>query len=188
VGLYLAPGILGIDGRDVNCVPCDIADVPFFDRWAVTELRAVLSDVSSGLVAALAAGTWLSLATRGPSGRRYIVASAQSAALATGFSVVIQEIVGRDRPVFYTDAAGDIDPAETRPSFPSGHTAIAFALAASYVLSGAGPSGAAKIVAVAAATVVATLRVASGRHFPSDVVAGAVVGVGSAFLVHTLRF
>ena len=106
----------------------------FFDRWAVTEPRAALSDVSGGLVAALAAGTWWSLATRGLSGRRNIVASAQSAALATGLSVVIQEIVGRDRPVFYTKAPGDIDPAETRPSFPSGHTAVAFALASSYVL------------------------------------------------------
>ncbi len=189
-GLYLAPGILGIDGRNANCVPCDTADVPFFDRWAVTEPRAALSDMSSGLVAALAAGTWWSLATRGPSGRRHIVASAQSAGLAAGFSVAIQEIVGRDRPVFYTNAAGDIDPAETRPSFPSGHTAIAFALAVSYVLSGAAPapSAAARIATVAVATVVATLRVASGRHFPSDVVGGAVVGVGSALLVHSLRF
>ncbi len=187
-GLYLAPGILGIDGRDSNCVPCDTADVPFFDRWAITEPRAVLSDVSGGLVAALAAGMWWSLATRGPSGRRHIVASAQSAALATGLSVAIQEIVGRDRPVFYTDAAGDIDPAETRPSFPSGHTAVAFALASSYVLSGAAPSDVAKIAAVVAATVVATLRVASGQHFPSDVAGAAVVGVGSALLVHTFRF
>ncbi len=132
--LYLAPGILGIDGRDVNCVPCDIADVPFFDRWAVTEPRAAVDVVSGGLVAALAAGTWWSLATSGPSGERHIVASAQSTALAIGLSVAIQEIVGRDRPVFYTNAAGDIDPAETRPLFPSAHTAVAFALASSYVL------------------------------------------------------
>ena len=187
-GLYLAPGILGIDGRDVNCGSCDTADVPFFDRWAITEPRAALSDVSGVLVAALAAGTWWSLASRGPSGGRHTVSSAQSAALAIGLSVAIQEIVGRDRPVFYTSAAGDIDPAEIRPSFPSGHTAVAFALATSYVLSGAAPTGVAKVAAVALATVVATLRVASGQHFPSDVAAGAAVGVGSALLVHSLRF
>ncbi len=187
-GLYLAPGILGIDGRDANCAPCDTADVPFFDRWAVTEPRAALSDVSSGLVAALAVGTWWSLATRGPTGRRNVVASAQSAALATGLSVAIQEIVGRDRPVLYTNAPGDVDPAETRPSFLSGHTAVAFALASSYLLSGVAPNDAAKIAAVAAATVGAARRVASGRHFPSDVAGGAVIGVGSALLVHSIRF
>ncbi len=186
-GFYLAPAILGIDGRDSSCAPCDIADVPFFDRWAVTEPRAALSDLSGALVVAIAAGTWWSLSTR-PSGRRHIVASAESAALATGLSVLIQEIAGRDRPVFYTDAAGDFDPAEIRPSFPSGHTAIAFALAASYVLSGAAPSDVAEIAAVAAAAVVAILRVASGQHFPSDVVGGAAVGVGTALFVHTVHF
>ena len=187
-GMYLAPGLLGIDGRQVDCGPCDSGSVPFFDRWAIAEPRSFWSHASTGLLGAIAAVTWWDLAKHDPAGRTKILASAESAAVAAGVTVLVQEVIGRDRPVFHTVAASGINPDDVRPSFPSGHSAIAFALATSYVLSRAAPSGAARVGAIVAAAAVAVLRVASARHFPSDVVGGAAVGVGSAVLVHSIRF
>ncbi|MCH7775499.1 MAG: phosphatase PAP2 family protein [Gemmatimonadetes bacterium] len=187
-GMYLAPGLLGIDGRQVDCGPCDSGSVPFFDRWAIAEPRSFWSHASTGLLGAIAAVTWWDLAKHDPAGRTKILASAESAAVAAGVTVLVQEVIGRDRPVFHTDAASGINPDDVRPSFPSGHSAIAFALATSYVLSRAAPSGTARVGAIVAAAAVAVLRVASARHFPSDVVGGAAVGVGSAVLVHSIRF
>ncbi|MEV4342697.1 phosphatase PAP2 family protein [Streptomyces sp. NPDC049590] len=73
------------------------------------------------------------------------------------------------------------DEVEDRPvssSFPSGHTAAAVAFAAaaapSWPLVGA-------LCAVPAA-VVAVERVQSGAHYPSDVAAGAVIGLAAAWL------
>lgn len=187
-GMYLAPGLLGIDGRQVDCVPCDSGSVPFFDRWAIAEPRPFWSHASTGLLGAIAAVTWWDLAKHDPAGRSKILASAESAAIAAGVTVLVQEVIGRDRPVFYTDAGRGIDPADVRPSFPSGHSAIAFALVTSYLLSRATPSRTARVGAIAAAATVAVLRVAAARHFPSDVVGGAAVGMGSALLVHSIRF
>ena len=67
---------------------------------------------------------------------------------------------------------------ETSPSFPSGHTATAFALATSlcvkypkwYVI---GPSA-------LCACSVGMSRMNEGVHYPSDVLAGAVIGAGCA--------
>jgi membrane-associated phospholipid phosphatase len=45
-----------------------------------------------------------------------------------------------------------------------------------------------KILAVAGAVGVGVLRVAAAKHFPSDVVVGAVVGTATGFVLHRLRF
>ncbi|MDG9709577.1 phosphatase PAP2 family protein [Streptomyces sp. DH10] len=73
------------------------------------------------------------------------------------------------------------DEAEDRPdssSFPSGHTAAAVAFTATVVpawpLAGALCSVPAAMVAVE--------RVQSGAHYPSDVAAGAAIGLASAWL------
>ncbi|UKJ65593.1 phosphatase PAP2 family protein [Cellulosimicrobium cellulans] len=100
--------------------------------------------------------------------------------------------------VAHCPAAGDW-------SFPSNHTAIAFALATAVVLAGA-PAvrvpGAVParhayrsplrqiavwvVLPVALAVAVATARVAEGVHFPHDVVAGAAVGVAVVVAVVTV--
>lgn len=67
-------------------------------------------------------------------------------------------------------------------SFPSGHTASAFAFAA-------GAAGAQPILSAplrALATLVGYSRVHTGVHYPADVLAGAFIGVSTAELVGRL--
>jgi diacylglycerol kinase family enzyme/membrane-associated phospholipid phosphatase len=67
-------------------------------------------------------------------------------------------------------------------SFPSGHSASAAAFAAGVALESAGWGAVVAPVAVS----VALSRVYTGVHFPSDVAAGAALGVGAAFAVRAL--
>lgn len=190
-GLYFAPDIFGFEAGAPDCLPCDPASLPFVDRWSVADSRPVWSDVSTGLIYGLTAATWLDLMRDGRGGVGHVVASLQSAVLATGVTVVLKEAVGRNRPVLYTAAASQLaDPADHTRSWPSGHTSTAFALATSYVLSQSpgGRSLAARASVLGAAIAVGALRVASARHFPTDVIGGAALGIGSAVLVHTIRF
>jgi undecaprenyl-diphosphatase len=70
----------------------------------------------------------------------------------------------------------------TDPSFPSDHAAAAFAIAFA-VLAFSRRAGALFLVA---ATAIGLSRIALGMHYPSDVLAGALVGFGAATLVTTL--
>ena len=69
-------------------------------------------------------------------------------------------------------------------SFPSGHTSTAFAIATSLSLSY--PRWYVVAPAAAWATTAGLARVWHGVHYPTDVVAGALVGAGSAVAVHLL--
>lgn len=68
------------------------------------------------------------------------------------------------------------------PSFPSGHTSSAFSVATSISISY--PKWYVIAPACLWATGVGVSRVALGVHYPTDVIAGAVVGAGSSFLTH----
>ncbi|MFD5326910.1 phosphatase PAP2 family protein [Streptomyces sp. NPDC127092] len=75
------------------------------------------------------------------------------------------------------------DDAEDRPdssSFPSGHTAAAAGFTAA--VAATSPWWAAAAGAVTA--MVALDRVHTGAHYPSDIAAGAAIGIASARLVH----
>ena len=194
-GLYWAPDLFGFEAKPPDCLPCDRASLPFFDRFAVADVRPFWDDLSTALLYGLAAATWLDLIVAEPgageSRRVQVVASAESAALAVGVTSLLKDVVGRNRPVLYFDgAAGIADPAGQTRSWPSGHTSTAFALATSYVLSksrwGSGIAPRVGLLGVAAA--IGILRVVAARHFPSDVVGGAAIGIGSAFLIHAIRF
>ena len=69
-------------------------------------------------------------------------------------------------------------------SFPSGHTSFAFATATSFMLTY--KKWYIVVPAYAWAGCVAYSRMYLGKHYPSDVLGGAVVGVGSSFLSHWL--
>ena len=96
-------------------------------------------------------------------------------AAADGVTGLLKLAVGEHRP-------NEPDPLVTIPhshSFPSGHTATAFAGAT--VLSRLLPRGAPAFYLLALA--VAYSRLYVGVHFPLDLVGGAVVGVATALLL-----
>ncbi|MDR0791973.1 MAG: phosphatase PAP2 family protein [Chitinophagaceae bacterium] len=103
---------------------------------------------------------------------------ASSAIIAEGFKVVIN----RDRP--WQKYPTEVFPQsnETGQSFPSGHTTLAFATATSLTLEYKKWYIAAPAYLWAAS--VGYSRLYLGMHYPSDVFAGAVIGVGSGFLSH----
>lgn len=100
---------------------------------------------------------------------------------ATIISTGMKHAINRTRPfVTYPDiqkvASGG------SPSFPSGHTSDAFATATS--LSLAFPKWYVIAPSYVYASAVGYSRMHLGVHYPSDVLAGAIIGVGSAYLCY----
>src|SRR2546425_141760 len=86
--------------------------------------------------------------------------------------------------------AAESDP-NNRRSFPSGHAALAFAAATSYTVVAGGerlPHRTRNAVLLYAGAVgIAALRVAGGKHFPTDVAGGAALGAGIGWLVGAIH-
>jgi len=111
--------------------------------------------------------------------------------LYTGLTLVTAAVIstglkyGIDRPrpfVTYPDIRKRTEAGS--PSFPSGHTSTAFALATS--ISIAYPKWYIIAPTYLWATSVGYSRMDLGVHYPSDVLAGALVGAGSAWLSHII--
>lgn len=104
-----------------------------------------------------------------------------SLALAGTVSTTTKFLLGRERPT--PDGDADIfQPLSGNDAFPSGHTTMAFALAAS--LSDEIRRPWATVLLYGAATGTAWSRVHDHRHWLSDVAAGAMLGVASAKFVN----
>lgn len=102
----------------------------------------------------------------------------------TLFSTALKYSVNRDRP-FVTYPIIEKATSGGSPSFPSAHTSEAFATATS--LSIAFPKCYVIAPAFLWACAVGYSRMDLGVHYPSDVLAGAIVGSGSAFLTYKLN-
>ncbi len=92
---------------------------------------------------------------------------------------VAKQLVERRRPPKEWIPNDDVEDRPDSSSFPSGHTAAAVAFTAAVAPSWPW-AGAACGVPM---TLVAIERVHSGAHYPSDVAAGAVIGLAAAALV-----
>ncbi len=112
--------------------------------------------------------------------KRASVGALASAAVAMLANQAISHVWDRPRP-FVTHAATThlLSAPSPDPSFPSDHAAAAFAIAFA-VLFCSRRAGAGFLVV---ATLIALTRIALGLHYPSDVIAGAIVGWASATLV-----
>lgn len=159
-----------------------IADTstPQLDRWVV----AVSESANySRLWFVIAAG----LATsHGRRGRRAALQGILAVGMASAVTnLAIKPAVNRRRPVPSQGTDVPASRSVRRPvstSFPSGHTASAFAFAGA-----AGrlvPSAALPLHATA--TLVGYSRVHTGMHYPSDVAVGALVGALCGWTVHRL--
>lgn len=145
-----------------------------------------IEDFSLWSVPALAAATvGLWLLGRPGVVSRWRVASA-SALASAGIALLVAQIVSRlwERPRPTVAHPGDahlffVAP-PTDPSFPSDHASAAFAIAVAVFL----VSRRVGVGFLVAAFAIAVARVVIGLHYPGDIVAGALIGLGSAAFVH----
>ena len=129
---------------------------------------------SAGL---LAGGWWFSRRNLMDAGWQSLVAHGAVALLVT----VLKHVVGRPRPKFSHAGGFQLWPSMDNgfDSFPSGHAAASFAVAA--VLARRYPS--AGWLWYGAATFVAFSRILRGTHFVTDVMTGAVLGLMAGWIV-----
>jgi len=109
-------------------------------------------------------------------------------------TIIAKLIVRRPRPLTYEAGfdARQRSEGDARLSFPSGHTSMAFAGASLIAVMATDRSrGATRVGAIAgaygAASLVAYLRVASRRHFFTDVLSGAALGTAMGWLLPELH-
>lgn len=97
----------------------------------------------------------------------------------------IKKIAGRPRPyVTYPDLIIPFEFMRSN-SFPSGHTSAAFSTATALTL--AYPKWYVAVPGYVWASSVGYSRMNLGVHYPSDVVCGAILGAGSAYLTYKLN-
>jgi membrane-associated phospholipid phosphatase len=119
----------------------------------------------------------------GQTGRRAAGMGLASLAVTSAVvNVAVKPLARRRRP---DRLAGDVPvarhvPMPTSRSFPSGHSAAAFAFAFATSVGNVSPTAAAPLRALAAA--VGYSRVHTGVHYPGDVLAGALMGTTLAQL------
>ncbi|MDT0409744.1 MULTISPECIES: bifunctional phosphatase PAP2/diacylglycerol kinase family protein [Streptomyces] len=153
-------------------------------RWPGAEqVLPRLSRSANHGVLWFAAGAGL-YATRSPRARRAAVRGLVSLGLASAtVNTIGKRAVRRARPL--RDAVPLVRQLKRQPlttSFPSGHAASAAAFAAGVTLE----SRALGALVAPVAFSVAASRVYTGVHYPSDVLAGAALGVGAALAVRGL--
>jgi undecaprenyl-diphosphatase len=144
----------------------------------------VLADLAVPLYALATVGLWLLARPYG--NPRWKLASA-SALIAAAVALAVNQVIAHlwDRPRPFTEHPGlthVLAARTTDPSFPSDHAAAAFAIAFAVLVF----SRRAGIAFLVGAALIGISRIALGMHYPSDVLAGALVGFGAAALVTSL--
>ena len=195
--LGLIPHVAGLPSGAPPCgnpSPCDPASVSGFDRIALHNSSAAAGTASTVALAGVVAFSGLaSLEGTTPAQARGDVA-VMSNALGWTFAATewIKALAHRSRPVLYTSAAPTaVSDLDNRRSFPSGHASVAFAAATSYVVMAGRERLPHRtrnaVLAYGAAAGVAVLRVSAGKHFPTDVIGGAVLGSAIGWLAATVH-
>lgn len=192
----ILPDVVGPELPYARCAPCDSTRVPTWaiDRIAVGPYRAVWSDLSWFTLIGTMGGALMLVGEgddgipasndRDPDNISLMYVGLTTAAATTWLKILFH----RPRPIRYTDEAMQYAGRDNGRSFPSGHAAGAFAMAAgATALLSMRDSARLRLPVIAllftGATATSVLRVAAHRHFPTDVLAGAILGTTIGFLV-----
>jgi undecaprenyl-diphosphatase len=153
-------------------------------RDGVEDPVTVFASAAVAIYAFAVIALWFVSRPEGVQRLRLACASALASAAA---GLIVNQAIGqlwvRDRP--YVEHPGSLvlfTPASHDPSFPSDHATAAFAIAVAVVFFHRKVGSAFLVVAAA----IAASRVLVGAHYPSDVIAGALVGSCAAVAVCTL--
>jgi membrane-associated phospholipid phosphatase len=177
----------------------DAADVNAFDRPATEQWSTSAADASDILVLSVLASPLILAAGEARNGHTVTLTAmyAETLLLSNGVLQLLKGVTSRTRPFPYNDdpAVPEEPKLETsaRRSFPSGHTANAFTAAVflSTTYSRLHPNSAGRTWvwagSLAAAGSVGYLRYRAGKHFPTDVIAGALIGASLGYLVPKLH-
>lgn len=177
--------------EELPSFPLDKSKVNSFDRAFMQPYNGLLDDTATivefGMLAAPGAfllvpeAEWLS------DGLMY----AATGVVAFGARTVAKKLISRARPCMYYDSypAEMTEDDDWNESCPSGHTTMCFASAAfvSYMFNTRYSDSQWKLPAVLSAYSIAAvtggMRVASGNHFVTDVLAGAALGTMTGYVV-----
>ena len=186
----LLPAFLKLPGGTPSCAPCSPSGLPGIDRWVVGNDSPLARAGSTVLLLGIGGlATYAAAHDRSTAQARGNVAvMAGSLSWTAASTNWLKVAIHRKRPVLYTsDAVTAAASPDSRRSFPSGHTVIAFAAATSYVVLASRehlPHRTRDVLLLyGGATGVGALRMVGGSHFPSDVLGGAVLGAGIGWLV-----
>lgn len=192
--LALLPIPLHLPSGTASCAPCDPGSVWGIDRVAI-HLPDATADRASTLLL-LGTGGAAALGTVWGQDRKEAFRNAVVFTDAITWAAVADQwlkvTVHRNRPILYTsEAPAAANIRDNRESFPSGHAELAFAAATAYTMIARRrhlPHATRNaILLYTAAAIVGTLRVTAGRHFPTDVLGGAVVGSAVSWAVVTVH-
>lgn len=120
--------------------------------------------------------------TRTEENRRMVAEALISACVALGISGALGSLFYRDRP-FVTHSVIQLIKHAANASFPSDHAIGAFVIAAAIWLFRRNEG---KVWLALAASIAFFSRVWCGVHYPSDVIAGGLIGFAAALAVHQL--
>lgn len=167
------------------------SDVIVFDQIFMNSYNKTLDFVGTGTMILSMASPFVLFCTPPSQWLTIGTMFAETLLLAQGVKEWIKNLVYRPRPYMYYEnfPQDKIDDGDWNCSFPSGHTTLSFAGAAflSYVFSCYYPKSSWKyaVYGISFGTAILTgiLRMCSGNHFFTDVLAGAIIGTGCGFLI-----
>ncbi len=158
------------------------------DNWAQTTLNGKTAHISDGMAlsTALAAGM-ITLALPKNQQTQYIQLAVQNVWITANLTQTVKMLALRNRP--YTQTPGFVSSkTDDHFSFFSGHSAITATAATTAIMMALNQPNmstwgkAAAYTAGGLALTTAGLRIAAGKHYPSDVVTGILVGVAVAVI------